>query len=187
MEDFKILPLNLEIDKPQITDWSRQYDGTSEYEAIRHFILEDDLIFGLDEVILTNYEIYRIGEDEVNRAFSVKTSEGEIVGFLILNEFDLKTKEPNLFVRYIVLNPAFQRQGYGTEILTEIFSNIKKYMPKKPTEIFSYIHKENYSSQALFNHFGFRLENTNDANYVRAKVDEKTLEHRLQSSLPHNE
>ena len=51
MKNFKFEPINLEADKPQIEAWDTLYRGTPEYESIRHFILEDDIIFGLGELI----------------------------------------------------------------------------------------------------------------------------------------
>ena len=176
MKSFKLEPINLEKDKPQIEAWDTQFRGTPEYETIRHFILEDDLIFGLGELIATNYEHFSIGKTEIKKMLVARADNNEILGFVIFDVFDIDTSHPEMFFQYIVINPKYQHAGYGNEILTELFGHIKKYAGITPKTIFSYIHKDNTSSRNLFSHFGFGYEQMNSDDYTRAITSNKALQ-----------
>lgn len=181
MKTFKLEPINLQEDKPQIESWDTLYRGKPAYESIRHFILEDDLIFGLGELIATNYEHFSIGKSEIKKMLVAKTDNNEILGFIIFDVFDIDTPHPEMFFQYIVLNPNYQHAGYGNEMLTELFGNFKKHAGVKPKSIFCYIHKDNESSKHLFSNFGFELEQTNSENYLCAKTLNKSLQNVIAS------
>ena len=158
MKDFKICELDLEKDIPIITQWDKSFSGTKEYEGIQKFILEDDLTSNLTKLIETNYEQEPIGDDEVKKIMVAKTSDGDILGFLIFQVYDMSINRPKMFLQYIVINPEFQHQGYGKEIFSEFFSKPRKYTGVSPKNIFAVIDKENFASMKLFLDLGFDLD-----------------------------
>ena len=175
MKDFKIVDMELASDKEQINNWQNQYAGTDEFKAIEHYILEDHMLYDLGEVVETNFEIVNIGDNEVKKALVAKTNEGEIVGFIICQAFDLQTSLPEIFLQYIVINPKYQHQGYGRSIFMEFFTNPKKYLGLKPNQkpphyVFSYIDKDNECSKALYKSFGFSFEEQHFSNFVRVSA-----------------
>ena len=182
MKDFKIVDMELASDKEQINNWQNQYAGTDEFKAIEHYILEDHMLYDLGEVVETNFEIVNIGDNEVKKALVAKTNEGEIVGFIICQAFDLQTSLPEIFLQYIVINPKYQHQGYGKAIFTEFFSNPQKYLGlakhhKKPHYVFSFIDKTNESSKALYQSFGFDIsKEMKNSTFVRATSNLPELE-----------
>ena len=68
MIDFKIEDMDLIPDKEQINNWHIQFAGTEELAAIDHYILEDNILYNLGEVIETNFEIIPIGNNEIKKA-----------------------------------------------------------------------------------------------------------------------
>ena len=154
--------MDLENDKSEISSWFERFQGTKEIENIKKFILENGLILNIDELILTNYEIYPIGDNEVKLAISVKNQINQIVAFLILDEFDLNKAEPELFLQYIVVRPDYQHKGYGKQILSDLPGVIENITGKKPVFTTCYIHKENSASLALFEKFGFCFKDMHD-------------------------
>ena len=176
MKEFKIVPMNLETDKPEIANWETTFATKPEFDGILHYILEDNIYYGLGEVIETNFEIFPIGKDEAKHAFSVKSENGEIIGFLICTIFGLTTKKPELHLSYIVLKPNYQKQGYASEILTEFFDNSKKYLEAKPTEIFAFIHPDNKDSISLFKKFGFDFSEKHGLSYFKATAKMTVLQ-----------
>ena len=186
MKEFKIVPMNLEADKAEIAQWEIDFSGKPEFDGILHFILEDNVYFGLGEVIETNFEIFPIGKDEAKHAYSVKTKDEEIIGFIICTIFGLTTKSPELHLGYIVLKPNYQKQGYASEILSEFFENSNKYLEAKPKEIFAFIHPENKSSIELFKKFGFDFSEKHGLSYFKAtakmpEIQKQIDENRLKS------
>lgn len=176
MKTFKLEPINLELDKPQIENWDSLYRGSPAYESIKHFILEDDLIYGLGELIATNYEHFSIGKSEIKKMLVARTDKNEILGFVIFDVFDIDTSHPEMFFQYIVLKPNYQHLGYGSEMLAELFGNLKKYAGVKPKNIFSYVHKDNEASKHLFLNFGFNFEQMTSADYTLAKTSYRVLQ-----------
>ncbi len=180
MKDFKISELDLVKDKPQIAKWD-ELRGAPEYEDIKKFILEDDLIRGLAEVIETNYEIIPIGEDEIKKAVVAKTSEGEVLGFMIYQVFDIKTKKPSMFLQYIVVNPKYKSQGYGKEIFSKFFSSPRKHTGGvSPRDVFAYVDRNNFQSQKLFLDFGFSLDAAN-SQFFKAGAILPEIQKRIQN------
>ncbi len=173
MKSYKIVDMNLEPDKAQIAKWETDYADTQEYKNIEHFILEDKLLYNLDEVIEMNYEAIHIGKNEIKKALVAKTKDDEILGFLLCQAFDLQTTMPELFLQYVVISPKYQHQGYGRSIFTEFFSNPNKYLGlskniKTPHYVFSYIDKTNAGSLALYKSFGFTFAEQKNSRFVRA-------------------
>ena len=87
MKNFTIVDMNLQSDKEQINSWQIQYANTTEFDAIEHYILEDNLIYSLGEVVETNFEIISIGDNEIKKALVAKTVGNEIIGFIICQAF----------------------------------------------------------------------------------------------------
>lgn len=172
---INIVPMTFPEDKDEINTWTTKYWPTPEYQAIHHFIMEDDTYRSLGEVINTNHEIYAIGEDEKKLAYVAKTDEGEIVAWILLDVFDLSTKKPEMFLQYIVINPEYQHQGYGTEIAKEIFLSPENYVGVKPTNIFAYIDISNAASIMLFSKFNFSFMPMANSHYFKAQTQKAKL------------
>ncbi len=169
---FKILPMQFPEDKKQIAEWETKYANTEGMKQITHFILEDNLYHGLAEVVETNHEIHHIGNDEKKLAFSVKTPEGEILAWVLLDVFDITSKKPQMFIQYIVVSPAYHGKGLGTEIMKEVVLNTKQLTGVKPAEIMAYVEAENTSSLMLFSKFNFHFEPMQNSTYFRAETNE---------------
>jgi len=174
MEKLKITPLNISLDIPIIKSWEERFSNNPKFNDIKHFILEDNTYYGLDEVILTNYEFFHIGEDEKKFCFSIKTQDNEIAGFILACLFNISSYKPELILQYIVLNPHYQNEGYGTMVLNELLSNPQKYFTYSPTEVYANIQKENKASLNLFKKFGFSFTQA-PLGYLRAHKSIKEL------------
>ena len=181
MKDFKLIKINLDVDKPQIVLWDEMFKDDKSYASTYQFVLENGQIRGLGEVIETNYEHFAIGRNETKNTFVAKTAEGEILGFIILSAFELNTSSPELFLQYVVVNPMYQNQGYGKEMLTQLFSKFKQHIGVKPKSIFAYIHKDNNPSKQLFSHFGFNFDEVPKSEYLCAKTNGKSLKQNIES------
>ncbi len=172
MNKLKILPLEIP-DIADIKSWQTKYKGHPNYSAIEHFILEDNLYYGLDEVVFTNYELYPIGNDERKFSFALKDG-NKTAGFILAHSFNLTT-EPELFLQYIVLHPEYQHKGYGKQVLKELLNNTEKYVKCDPSNIYAYIDKQNSSSLHLFENFGFLFKDASNS-FKRAIKYTKILE-----------
>ena len=171
MKDFKILEMDLDLDKPQISNWDTVFAGTPEYETIEWFVLENHLLKDLAEVIETQYEIYEIDDYlEIKKAFIIKDNKDEILGFLICSAYQVADISSDLYLQYIVVNPTKQHQGYGTEIQTEFFKNIDKYLGFVPTDVHALVNRRNVSSINLFKKLGFTFSR-HSRSYLRADND----------------
>lgn len=175
MEKLKILPLDIESDIFEIKSWENKFNNNPKFESIKHFILEDNTYYGLDEVILTNYEFFHIGDDEKKFCFSIKNNFNETVGFIIACLFNLSQNKPELIIQYIVLNPDYQNLGYGTHVLNELITNSIDYFSYRPQDIYANIEKENSASLNLFKKFGFKFSHA-PMGYLRAHKTIKNLE-----------
>ncbi len=157
MEEIKIVPMNLEKDKPEIQMWDTLFKGSPKYESIYNFILEHGMLKHLGELIEANYERFKIGTNEAKKAFTIKTNDDKIIGFFICTTFDMNSSWPIMFLQYIVLHPNYQEQGYGSQIFQTLFSDPKKYLEVKPKEVFAKVDEENIASLYLFKKFGFKI------------------------------
>lgn len=155
MEKLQICQLDIEKDIPIIKSWSKTFSSNPKFENIKHFILEDDTYFGLDEVILTNYEFFHIGDDEKKFCLSIKNQENLTIGFILACIFNLSINKPELILQYIVLNPDYQNLGYGTQILNKILTKSEQYFNCTLCEAYANIEQENHASLNLFKKFGF--------------------------------
>ncbi len=173
MEKIKLTKMQFPEDKLEIANWEKQYGNSPEFQSIRHFILEDNIFTGLAEVIETNHEIFQIGNDEKKLAFVAKTR-NEILAWVLLDAFDLSTNNPQMLLQYIVINPKFQHQGYGTEIAKELFLKPEKYIGVKPKEIFATIDARNVASIMLFSKFNFSFTPI-DKDYFQAITNDPKL------------
>lgn len=180
MKEFKVQPMNMEVDKPQVLAWDNEFSGKPEYESIEKFVLENGLIRGLSELIETNYERYPIGIDETKNIVTIKSNENEIIGFLIFQLFEITTKKPSMYLQYIVINPKYQHQNYGKEILREIFTNSKQHLGYKPKDVFCIIDNQNFASQKLFLDFGFNLAMQPENQMYKASANMSQIEHAIE-------
>ncbi len=175
LQEFKIEPINLPQDKQQIALWKQKYQKTSEFKAIVEYILDGDENVPLDAIIEIHHEKAPIGYDEKKLALVAKTNDGEVIAFFITDVFDLSTTSPNVFLQYVVINPKFQNQGYGTAIFTEMFANAKKYFTVKPTLYFTFIENTNNASIKLFKKFNFNFANTNEPKFFKAEANAERI------------
>ena len=173
MKNLTICPLNFENDINIINNWEKQFNK-EKFESIKHFILEDSIYYGLDEVIINNYEFFSVGDDEKKYCLTIKDGD-TIAGFILACLFNMSVRNPELIIQYIVLNPNYQNMGYGTQVLTELLNNGEKYFCCKPNQVYANIEKENVASLNLFKKMGFTFE-TNTTNYFRAQKHMPTLE-----------
>ena len=175
MKDFIISEMNLSLDKPKITNWENDFAGTYEYNRIEWFILENRLFKDLSKLIESQHETYEIDEFyELKRAFSIKDKSGEILGFILCSAGDVSDQTSELYIQYIVLNPANHHKGFGTEVLTEFFKNIKNYIGFTPVDVHALVHRHNFNSINLFKKFGFDFARRSRS-YVRADGDFYTI------------
>ena len=176
LKDFHIEPMNATNDRLEIASWEQLYSDTPGFEQIKHFILEDQTYHGLNEVIWNNLELYPVGDDELKYSYVARTNDEEIIAWILLDEFDINTTEPELFIQYVCIHPLYQKQGYGEAILKEILFNAKKYIAVKPSNTFAYIHKDNIASQNLFKKFNFSLSDLlQNCHYHKAQTQEPKL------------
>lgn len=152
MNKLQIKPLKIS-DIEDIKKWETTYKNDINYLNIVHFILEDNTYYGLDEVILANYELYPIGKDEKKFSFALKDGK-TTAGFILAHSFNL-TEEPELFLQYIVLHPEYQHKGYGKQVMQELLNNSEKYVECDPSTIYANIDKKNSDSLHLFESVGF--------------------------------
>ncbi|MCR5553263.1 MAG: GNAT family N-acetyltransferase [bacterium] len=177
MNNYHFELMKFPDDKAEINSWQDKYKETEGWKNIYQFILENGLIYNLGELIATNYEIMPIGDDEVKLAFSIK-DEKEVIGFIICQEFEMTSDNPELFLQYIVLRPDMQNKGIGKNIFKILPDAVEKQTGVRPNKAFSYIETTNLASQKLYKNFGFefRLINNNN-NYILASGEfEKSLE-----------
>ncbi len=165
-----ILPMDFDKDKAEIATWEQLYAETPGYQAIKKFIIDDASDASLEEVIENNKEIQAIGDDEVKLAFVAKTENGQIAGWVMIDIFDILLGKPQMFLQYIVINPEFQGQGYGTEIAKEILLNPEYYTNIKPANIFCYIDTSNVASLLLFSKFNFSFVPLKNCHYFQAST-----------------
>lgn len=175
MEKLQIVPLNIEKDVPIIKLWPKIYANHPNFNNIERFILEGNTYYGLDEVILTNYEFFHIGEDERKFCLSIINQEEIPIGFILACLFNIERNNPELILQYIVLSPEYQSLGYGTVILKELLEKPEKYFLVKPNEIYASIEKDNTASLNLFKKFGFSFTKA-PYNYLRAHKSIKELQ-----------
>lgn len=176
LEKFTIEPMSLNDDRLEIASWAHRYSDEPGFQGIQKFILENKKYHGLDEVIWNNLMLYPISDDERKYTYVAKIKDGTIIGFVMLDEFDINTTEPELIIQYICLHPHYQHQGYGEAILQEILFHTKKYMPVKPSNTFAYVHKDNIASLALFKKFNFDIGTLlTNSDYHKVQTQEPKL------------
>ena len=171
--------MDLTLDKPQIANWDTLFAGTKEYETIEWFILENHLLKDLSEVIETQFENFAIDDYlEIKKAFVVKDKSNEVLGFLLCSAYQIADYSSDLYLQYFVMNPTKQHQGYGTEIQTEFFKNINKYLGFVPVDVHGLIHKQNKCCINLYKKLGFTFSR-HSRSYLRADNDFYTLQQLL--------
>ena len=171
MKDFTISEMNLELDKPRISSWENEYAGTTGYDKIESYILENRLFRDLAEVIESQHESYEIDPFfEKKKAFSIKDKNDEILGFILCTAGDVNDYSSELYIQYVVLNPESQNQGYGSQVFSEFFKNIRDYLGFVPTDVHALVHRHNSSCMNLFKKFDFSFSR-HSRSYVRACGD----------------
>lgn len=175
MENSLQISLLNENDKNEIISWQDKFDGTPGFEAIRHYILEDNTYYTLAEVLKINFEQFPIGDDERQFLFVAKNQEKEIVAWMLCDCIDMQTPHPELFIQYITVHPLHQHEGYGKELAENILLNPKNFIGVEPKNYFAYIDKSNTASRALFEQFGFNFKQITEL-YLRAESKSPKLE-----------
>ena len=171
MKDFTINEMDLAIDKQKINSWEKDYAGTYGYDKIEWYILENRLFKDLAEVIESQHENFEIDPFfETKKAFSIKDKSDEILGFILCTAGDVSDYSSELYIQYVVLNPAHQNQGYGSEVFTEFFKNIRTYLGFTPTDVHALVHRHNSSCVNLFKKFDFSFAR-HSRSYIRAYGD----------------
>ena len=171
MNKFNITEMDLNLDKSKISSWEQDYAGTYEYNRIEWFILENRLFKNLAEVIESQHETYEIDEFcEIKKAFTIKDHSGDILGFILCSAYDVSDQTSDLYIQYVVLNPSKQHQGYGSEVFTEFFKNIRRYLSFTPIDVHALVHRHNFNCINLFKKFGFTFSRRSRS-YFRADGD----------------
>lgn len=169
MTNIKITPLNLDSDLKQIGNWATEFADDENYKAIEEFILEDYTYYTIAEVIQINHEQYPIGDDERKHAFAIKPQDSdEVMGFILATVMDKTTDSPSMFLQYIVISPKYQHQGIGKKALKELLENPEPYFDSKITEMFAYVHNQNFPSISLMLDIGSTLTNMQGTCYFRS-------------------
>ena len=157
MNKFTIQEMSSE-DRKLINNWNLEFSGKPEFESIERFILENGLLTNLDEVIMTNHDLLSLDYREIKKAFSIYDNKTNIIGFLLCFAYEIGDYSSELYLQYIVLNPNYQKQGLGTNILKEFFINQKQYLGFEPENICAVVNRVNFSSLNLFKKFGFTFK-----------------------------
>lgn len=165
MTKLQICKLDFEKDIPAINEWENQFTA-EEFASIKHFILEDHTYYGLNEVIVNNYEFFHIGEDERKYCLTIKDKD-QIAGFILACIYDISVSKPELIIQYIVMRPDYQHKGLGVAAIKELLKNSSQYFEHNPTQVIAYINKENVSSLNMFTKLGFAFEKKTD-DYLKA-------------------
>lgn len=174
MARLKIEEMKLPEDKNEINQWHIKYKNNKNYENIKQFILEYIEFLDLAEVIFVNHEILDTDFREEKKALAVKNNKNETIGFILCDAYDMTDYSSMLYLQYIVIKPTLKNKGYGSEIFTEFFNNIKHYIGFEPTDIYASIHRYNKESIALFKKFGFDFSKRSRS-YLRADADLYTI------------
>ena len=177
MEDLKFEILDLNADKHEINSWQTKYSDTPGWQNIFDYVLEHGLIYSLSELIETNYERIAIGTDEVKFALSVKHN-GELVGFVICQEFAMDTDSPELFMQYLVIRPDMQHKGLGTMIQNKIADEMESLTGKRPTKCHCLVDKNNVASLKLLKKQGFKPSGLSDGGFylMQGYLDKSSTE-----------
>ena len=190
--DFCIVQMG-EAEKQELISWEEKFGGSAEFSGIKDFVLEGDTYHGLAEMVLVNYEIFPIGDEERLLSFVAKDASNQVVAWFLCQVFktdptkdpisamfddepstgDFFTKKDNeiysMFIKYIVTHPMLQSKGLGSQVLKELTLNSKKYIGVQPEEFSAYIHVDNLASQKVFSNLGFDFSVvTNDPRYFNA-------------------
>ena len=192
MKDFKIKKYDYFADHQKITDWQDESNNTQGYKQIKKFIVSDfDEAYDLDSFLI------ELEEDEVpfykdRFKFIAETSDGEAIGFLsIIRPREQIRMGGTYYIEFLMVNPKYQGQGYGSAILAEMFSNVKKYTWSRPDIVTTMFKRRNESSKRLFEKFGFLIKKQPLSFYCEAgiKMDtlEKNIEQLKQAELPQPE
>lgn len=169
MKEYQISPINLSSDIAEISNWDIKFQNDPRYDSIKNFILEDNIYYGLGEVIETNYEIFPIGKNERKYALALRNNQ-EIMGFALAIAIELETPDPELILQYIVLNPDYQHKAIGFKFLNELINNSEKYFDAKFSSVFTRIHNQNTPSLKTFKKLGFTFTPESDK-YVVANLN----------------
>ena len=179
MNNFKITDFDLVSDKKELAKWDEIYTGKPEYASIEKFILEDHLIYDMAELLETNHENFPIDFYEMKKALAIKSQNNELIGFLLCYGYETDITS-TLYLQYIVLSPKKQHHGYGSDVLTEFFGDMRKYLGFVPVDVYALIHIDNKDSQELFKKFGFDFsKHLSFEGYLRADSDSYSLQKTL--------
>lgn len=192
MKDFKIKLFDYFADKHKIVRWQNESKHTEGYKQIKKYIISDFEEANDLDSFLFELEDDEISADKVRHTYIAETESGEAIGFLSLHR-PLEHRKPggNVYIEFLAINPKYQKQGYGSAILEEVFSNIEHYALSKPETISTMFKRKNESSRRLFEKFGFIVAKEPLTFYYNAAIKMQDLENNIeqlkQASLPQPE
>ena len=207
--NFQIVQMG-DAEKQELLSWEEKYGKHPNFSGIKDFILEGDAYRSLAEMILVNYEIYPIGDEERLLSFVAKNDSNEVIAWFLCQVFktdptkdaisrafdeepstgDFFTKKDNeiysMFMKYLVVNPLQQGKGLGPQIAKEMIFNAKKHIGVQPEEFFGLIHVNNFNSQKVFLNLGFEFSIVeNDKRMLSAHAMLPDLQRRNGITMPH--
>jgi len=170
MENFK-LDLITDADLEEIDSWKKTYRDNEEFTKIIYYIM-GGMSSDIKGLLKNLHDKNPIGENELNLVLAAKEND-EVVGAIVADMFDRKTKHPELYIHFIFTKPTYQSKGVGKKMLTELFLNLTKYFKTKPQIVFANIDKTNIASQKLFSKFGLLTsgKETYGSNLAQFKAD----------------
>ena len=177
MKDFKLNLFDYLSDKHKIVSWQKESKSTTEYKQIKKYIIRDfDEAYDLDS-FLFELEEDELGPNKVRHTYIAETETGEAVGFLSFQRpREHRNPGGDVYIEFLMVNPKYQHQGYGTAILNELFSNMKRYALSKPATVSTMFKRKNESVKGLFEKFGFNIEKRPLSFYYDADINMDTLE-----------
>ena len=138
--------------KKQICQWDKLEAYKSKgYENIKKYISSAGLK-GFFQMNDKNSKI--IPEDSRCYNYVLRNERNKILGFICFRLDDINSKEPQMFIRSIVIHPGQQGKGYAKTLLKKILEQPEKFMDKKPAKIKGYIEKDNKASAKMFSKIG---------------------------------
>ena len=192
MKEFSLKLFDYSSDKYKIINWQRESKQTPEYKQIKKFIISDfDEAYDLDS-FLFELEDDEIGSSRVRHTYIAETDSGEAVGFLSFQR-PLEHRNPggDVYIEFLMINPKYQNQGYGTAILSKLFKNMRRYALSKPATVSTMFKRKNESVKHLFEKFGFDIKKRPLSFYYDAEIEMNTLENNTeqltQTSAPQPE
>lgn len=187
MKDFELKLFDYFSDKHKIVSWQRESKQTPEYKKIKKYIIHDFEEAEDLDTFLSELEDDELSSDRVRHSYIAETENGEAVGFLSFHRpREHRNPGGRIYIEFLMVNPKYQNQGYGTAILEELFTNISHYALSKPETITTMFKKKNESVKHLFEKFGFDIKKQPLSFYSNAEIKMDTLENNIEQLKQEN-